>query len=296
MKVPQRVHAAVNRHSGSTPQYIGWTEINDYARRLFSELFGTFLLTWIHAGLALSLANTAVTQASQPDQRVSIAADALGSGLGLAGLIYGLGHISGAHLNPGVSLAFLLRGDMNPWSWFPYVSAQVAGGFIAAGILDAVYINDAAHGNLGANQPAGGFTVLSAFWMEFIGSVFLQLAIVGTASRGKSVSDGHVALAGGLTIGALIAYLAPYGGGSFNPARSIGPGVLASDAVAHESTWIYVVSPLGAAVCSGLILRWLAPRKSKKDDDGHSTIGSPNTNNNGSSPAYILGQDKNVIV
>jgi len=238
-----------------------WTlcEFNNFSRCLMCEFLGTFILTWAHAGFALSLANTAVELSTQPDSQMTIAADAFGSGLTLAGLIYGLGHISGGHFNPGISLAFLLRGEMNPFRFFPYVITQVAGGFFAAGILDAVFINDDAHGNLGANHPAGGFTVLSAFWMEFIGSIVFQIAVLGTSSRGKNFGS-HAALAAGLTIGAQIAYLAPYGGGSMNPARSIGPGVLASNPDVRGSTWIYVASPLGAALCTGIGLRWLTPK------------------------------------
>jgi len=239
--------------------------IKNYARRLASEFLGTLILTWSHAGVALSLANTAVELEGRPDQHMNIAADAFASGLTLTGLIYALEHISGAHLNPGVSLAFVFHGDMNPKSLLPYITAQIAGGIAAAGILDAVFINDDFHGNLGANRPLGGFTVLSAFWMEFIGSIFLQLAILGTASR-KNMKE-HSALAAGLTIGAMIAYLAPYGGGSMNPARSIGPGILASNPNVRGATWIYVASPFAASFFTGFGLKWLAPVDKKESQE-----------------------------
>jgi aquaporin Z len=148
---------------------------------------------------------------------------------------------------------------MRLFSLVAYVLSQVAGGFAAAGILDAVFINDNAHGNLGANHPTAGFTIQAAFWMEFIGSLFLQAAIVSTATRGKEIGS-RAALAAGLTIGAMITYLVPYGGGSFNPARSLGPGMLASDPNVRAETWIYVVAPLVAAVFSGLVLRWVSPK------------------------------------
>jgi MIP family channel proteins len=298
MQVSQRVHTAANRRTSDgnkASKKITWTDVNNYARRLFGEFVGTFILTWVHAGLALSLSNTAVTLESQPDQRVSIAADAFGSGLSLAGLVYGLGNISGAHFNPSISLVFVLRGDMNPLSWFPYVAAQVAGGFAAAGILDAVFINDDAHGNLGANHPSGGFTILAAFWMEFIGSAFLQLAIVGTAARGKNIG-GHAALAAGLTIGSLIAYLAPYGGGGLNPARSIGPGVLASNPDVRGSTWIYVVAPLGASLFSGLILKWLAPKQDKKGEDENAVGALQNNSTTAGEQQHEQDTSKNHIV
>jgi len=294
--VSQRVHSAANRlntsHDITKP--IDWKDVNQYVRRLVAELLGTFILTWAHAGLALSLANTAVTLESAPDSRMTIAADGFTSGLVLTGLIYGLGHVSGAHLNPSISFVFLLLGDMNPMSFFPYVAAQIAGGFWAAGILDAVFINDAAHGNLGANQPSGGFTVASAFWMEFIGSVLFQLAVVGTATRGKRMGS-HAALAGGLTIGAAIAYMAPYGGGSFNPARSIGPGVLASDEDAHNSTWIYVASPMGAALCTGLLLRWMTPKCDRvEEEEVYAVI--PLRNNTGAGDEHARnGKDVGVV-
>jgi MIP family channel proteins len=262
----QRVHAGAPvkpARRGLTPQLqsIDLTPfaVNEYSRCLVGEFIGTLFLTWTHAGLALSIANTTAETTLQ-DARVNIAAVGIGSGLSLAGLVYGLGPISGAHLNPSVSLAFLLRGDMKLLSFVAYVLAQIAGGFVGAGILDAVFINDNAHGNLGANHPAAGFTVLAAFWMEFMGAFFLQLAILSTATKGRDIG-GHAALAAGLTIGAMITYIVPYGGGSFNPARSLGPGVIANNPEVRSAVWIYIASPFGASIFTGLGLRWLSPHK-----------------------------------
>lgn len=254
-RIHSRPNGGLNRQNSFT-----MGDFHNYLRRLVGEFIGTFILTWANAWMALSLSNTAVVFAPGSNNAVNIAADAIGSGLTLTGLVYALGDVSGAHLNPGVSLAFVFRGDMKPLSWFPYALAQFAGGFAAAGILAAVFINDAAHGYLGANQPLGGFTIHSAFWMELLGSALLQLAVVGTACRGKNIGN-HAALAAGLTLGALIAILAPYGGGGLNPARSLGPGILANSSSVRGIVWVYVVSPLGAAIFSGLIVRWLAPSK-----------------------------------
>jgi glycerol uptake facilitator-like aquaporin len=218
------------------------------ARKCVSELCGTFAVTFFHAGIAASTANTAVMN-SLPTQQTNITAVGLVSGLSLAGIVYAFGHIS-AHVNPAVSLAVTLRGDMYPLMLIPYFISQVAGAFLAAGILAAVFINDSAHGNLGANAPTGGFSVGTGFLMEFFGSAFLIFGILGTATRGKGF-DGHSAIAAGFAVGAGIGFLAPYGGGSFNPARSLAPGMLATEPGVRGVTWVYVVSPLAAAVrCS----------------------------------------------
>ena len=186
MKSASRVYVRPLRQKSGKSNAWTRSSVNNYLRRLFGEFIGTFLLTITNALAALGLSDTLVNQAN-PNARINIASDAITSGMALAGLVYALGHISGAHFNPSISLAFVLRGTMSPISYFPYAFAQIGGGFFAAGILDAVFINDAAHGYLGANYPAAGFTIQSAFWMEFIGSIFLQLAVLGTASRGANI-------------------------------------------------------------------------------------------------------------
>jgi MIP family channel proteins len=281
-----RVHSLRRGESSSKKIDLSLSSINNFARRLAGEAIGTFFLTWMHAGLALSIANTEKMLTTSPqtaakgDSRTNPAAAGLGAGFSLAGLVYALGHISGAHFNPGVSLAFVCRGDMNPLLWFPYVAMQLAGAIGAGAVLLAVFNSGPEYGSLGANHPTDGFNVVAAFWMEFIATVFLHLAIIGTATRGTNIG-GHAALASGLTIGSLVAFLTPYGGGSMNPARSIGPAIFAADPGVRQYLWIYVTAPLASGIITGTLLRWLAPpnRGSKKGEEEQLATGTLENDN-----------------
>lgn len=229
-------------------------------RRLAAEFLGTFVLVFIHAGLALSVSNTASEE--QPGNRTTLIAVGVGDGASLTGLIYALGHISGAHFNPAVSLAFVLKGAFSLSGLLLYWATQIGAAFAAAGVLDAFFTGDKQHGSLGANYPRGGFGISAAFWLEYIVSLILYMVILGTASRGKVVGP-HAALAVGATIGFVVLMGHPYGGSSMNPARSLAPGVLTSNADARDSVWIYVVAPLCAALTMGPLMRWLSPTQGK---------------------------------
>lgn len=244
-------------------------------RRLVAEWIGTFFLTLWHAGLALSVRNTFRDVLDVPNDRTTVAANGMGSGLSLLALIYSLGHVSGAHFNPAVSLLFVMKGDFSPLLMLAYWVMQVSAGFAAAGILDAVFSSSRDHGSLGANYPKGGFSVNMAFWMEFLAAIFHQLIILGTATRGSLV--GAVSAVGvGSVVASIVLFLSPYGGGSVNPARSIGPGVLTSNTYARDHTWIYVVAPLASAVLVGPFMRWLSPTAGdSKKEEVHAAAGQP---------------------
>lgn len=249
-------------------------------KALFSEFAGTFFVTLTNASAALALTETLSSQPN-PNARMSIASAAVASGLTLTSLVYSLGPISGAHFNPSISLAFVLRGDV-AYSWFfPYAIAQFSGGILASVLLAAIFPDDATHGYLGANHPIGAFNTETAFWMEFIGSIFLQLVVLGTASQGANIGSDS-ALAAGLSLAAMVAMLLPYGGGSLNPARSLGPSIIDTSPEIIRTMWIYIAAPFGAAVCIGIVLRWLKPRHDIKYveidsvDDGM-TVASQNT-------------------
>lgn len=206
-------------------------------RRLFAELFGTFLLVLVGAGAAV------VDAKSQG--AISRAAAVVSPGLMVLAIILFMGAVSGAHLNPVVSVAFALRGDF-PWRRVPgYMATQLVGAALACLFLLAV-LGNVKH--LGATLPGPGYRAWQAFLMEIVLTATLVSVILGTASAAQNVGTigalgvgGYIALAG--------LWAAPISGTSMNPARSFGPALVSGDWTAY---WVYIAGPLiGAALAVG---------------------------------------------
>jgi aquaporin Z len=200
-------------------------------RRLFAETLGTFMLVLVAAGGAILHAKGQITLAS------AVAAP----GLMVTAIILFMGAVSGAHLNPVVSLAFALRGDF-PWRRVPgYLVTQLLGATLACLFLEAVFGNV---DHLGATLPGAGYADWQALLMEVVLTASLVSVILGTASAAQNV--GRVAA---LAIGGYIAlaglWSTPVSGTSMNPARSFGPALVSGDFSAY---WVYVAGPLAGAL------------------------------------------------
>lgn len=239
-------------------QVVGWVEavetsaeqrIQDFNdphqewRRLFSELLGTFFLVLVAAGGGM------MGQAF-PDT-ISRSAAVVAPGLMVMAVILFMGKVSGAHLNPAVSLAFAMRGDF-PWRRVPgYIVVQLVGASVAALFLQAVVDVSATYGS---NYPASGYSDGAAFWMEVVLTLGLVSVILGTASGAQNIGiigafgvGGYIALAG--------LWGSPISGTSMNPARTFGPDLVGADFAAY---WVYVAGPLVGAVLAvgaGFVLR-----------------------------------------
>jgi aquaporin Z len=200
-------------------------------RRLFSELLGTFMLVLVAAGGGMLHAQG----------KISLPAAVVAPGLMVLAIILFMGAISGAHLNPAVSLAFALRGDF-PWKRVPgYVVVQLLGATLACLFLLAVLGNIE---HMGATLPGPGYANWQAFLMEIVLTTVLVSVILGTASAAQNVGaiaalgvGGYIALAG--------LWSAPVSGTSMNPARSFGPALVSGD---FSSYWVYVAGPLAGAL------------------------------------------------
>jgi aquaporin Z len=200
-------------------------------RRLFSELLGTFMLVLVAAGGGIL----------HGEGQISLAAAVVAPGLMVMAIILFMGAVSGAHLNPAVSLAFALRGDF-PWKRVPgYVVIQLLGATLACLFLDAVF-GDVQH--LGATLPGSGYAHWQALLMEIVLTATLVSVILGTASSAQNVGrvaalgvGGYVALAG--------LWSAPVSGTSMNPARSFGPALVSGD---FSGYWVYVLGPIAGAL------------------------------------------------
>jgi aquaporin Z len=204
-------------------------------RRLFSELLGTFLLVLAAAGGGLLHAKG----------QVSLSAAVVAPGLTVMAIILFMGAVSGAHLNPVVSIAFALRGDF-AWKRAPlYVLAQLLGAALAAVFLLAVFGNV---GHLGATLPGPGYHAWQAFVLEIALTGGLVSVILGTASEAQNVgSVGALGVGGYIALAGL--WAAPVSGTSMNPARSFGPALVSGD---WSSFWVYVAGPLiGAVIAVG---------------------------------------------
>jgi aquaporin Z len=204
-------------------------------RRLFAEVLGTFLLVMVAAGGGLLHAKG----------QISLAAAVVAPGLMVMAIILFMGAVSGAHLNPVVSIAFAARRDFPMRRVLGYVLAQLIGAALACLFLLAVFGNVE---HLGATLPGPGYHAWQAFLMETALTAGLVSVILGTASAAQNVGaigalgvGGYIALAG--------LWSAPVSGTSMNPARSFGPALVSGD---WTSYWVYVAGPLaGAAIAVG---------------------------------------------
>jgi aquaporin Z len=210
-------------------------------RRLFAELLGTFLLVLVGAGGAVvgALTHGAVGR----DAAVA------SPGLMVMAIILFMGAVSGAHLNPAVTLAFTLRRDF-PWRRVPgYVLAQLAGATLACMLLWALY---GKVGALGATEPGPAIADWKAMVTELVLTVGLVSTILGTASRAQNVGAlSAVAVGGYIILSGL--WSSPISGASMNPARSFGPAVVLGR---FDHLWLYWVGPAaGATIAVGIA--WL---------------------------------------
>jgi aquaporin Z len=210
-------------------------------RRLFSELFGTFLLVSVGAGAA-------VVDATSHGQ-ISRAAAVVAPGLMVLAIILFMGAVSGAHLNPAVTIAFTLRGDF-PLARVPgYVVVQLLGATLAVLFLKAVF---GTVGSLGQTVPGPGIHDWQALLIEMLLTLGLVSTILGTASRAQNVGalsavavGGYIALAG--------LWASPISGAVMNPARAFGPDVVLGN---FSHFWIYVVGPCAGALIA-VVFAWL---------------------------------------
>ena len=198
--------------------------------RLAAEFVGTFALVFAGCGAIMVDAKTG---------QLGHVGVAISFGLVIMVMIYALGHVSGAHLNPAVTLAFALTRHFPRREILPYWAAQLAGAFVAAALLRAS-LGDIAH--IGATFPSG--SDVQAFVWETVLTFFLMLVIMAVATDTRAVGEA-AAIAIGATVGLDAMFGGPITGASMNPARSLGPGIVAGDLTA---IWIYLLAPvLGAA-------------------------------------------------
>ena len=214
--------------------------------KALAEFFGTFILVFFGVGSAVLMG-----------AHIGFHGIAVAFGLSIVAAAYGLGAISGAHLNPAVSLGFVASGRMTAADFVTYCIAQIAGGIAAAGVIYVIATGKAdytiASDGLGQNGFGagynGGYSMMAALVFEFV-ATFLFVTVILGATRADAPA-GFAGLAIGLTLAGVHLVGIDVTGVSVNPARSIGPAVFAGGQ-AIADLWLFLAAPLAGGLVAGL--------------------------------------------
>jgi aquaporin Z len=223
--------------------------------KALAEFIGTFTLVLFGCGAAV-IAGPAVGATT-----VGVLGIAFAFGLAIVAMAYGIGSISGCHVNPAVSLGVLLAGKMSAGDFVTYVIAQCLGAIAGTAVLYLIMSGKGAgwDGGLGANGWGegymGGYDTLSAFVFEAVATFIFLIAILGVTRPGTPT---HIAGFAGLAIGLTLVLIHIVGinvtGVSVNPARSLGPALF-TGGNALAQLWLFIVAPLVGAAIAGLLSR-----------------------------------------
>ena len=201
-------------------------------KKYIAEVLGTFCLVFSGTG--------AIVINDVSGGTVTHVGVALTFGLVVMAMIYAIGDVSGAHLNPAVTFGFWLARRFPSKAVIPYVVSQILGAFLASGLMRVMFLS---HATLGATQPAG--SALQSFVLEVVLTAMLMFVILAVSSGAKEKG-----LMAGIAIGGIIGlealFAGPISGASMNPARSLAPAVVSGN-LTH--LWVYLAAPpLGAAI------------------------------------------------
>lgn len=228
--------------------------------RLAAEFFGTM---W----LVLGGCGSAVLAASFPQYGIGFAGVAFAFGLTVLTMAYALGHVSGCHLNPAVSLGLVIGGRFKAKDLLPYIVAQVAGAVVAAGVLYLIASGKAgfdlaggfASNGYGEHSP-GGYSLTAALVCEFVLTFFFLMIILGATDERAPSGFAPLAIGLGLTLIHLISI--PVTNTSVNPARSTGPALFVGG-WALSQLWLFWIAPLGGAALAGGVYRLVSGERSQ---------------------------------
>ena len=219
----------------------------DTVPRLTAELLGTFFLVYFGAGAATNAAG-------------GLVGVALAHAFALALAVWIFGSVSGAHVNPAVSIALALKGRLAWVDVALYVVAQLVGAFLAALMVWATFGQAGVDAGLGATHVGSGFSTAGALLAEIVGTFLLVSAVYILAVR-ERVPVGFAGLGIGVALGAAILAIGPVSGASLNPARSFGPELVLTIAGDPDWSkfWIYLVGPIVGAILAVYAHDYLTP-------------------------------------
>ncbi len=228
------------------------------SKKFAAEFIGTF---W----LVLGGCGSAVLAAAFPEVGIGLAGVSLAFGLTVLTMAYAIGHISGCHLNPAVTLGLWAGGRHPLGEVLPYIVAQVLGGIAGAFVLYMIASGAPGFdlsGGLAANgfgeHSPGGYSLYSGFLTEVVMTLMFLVIILGATDRRAPAGFAPIAIGLGLTLIHLISI--PVTNTSVNPARSTGPAVMVGD-WALGQLWLFWVAPILGALIAGYLYRWLGDEK-----------------------------------
>lgn len=225
-------------------------------KKLAAEFFGTF---W----LVLGGCGSAVLAAGFPAVGIGLLGVSLAFGLTVLTIAYSLGHISGAHLNPAVSIGLFVGGRFSAKELVPYIIAQIAGALVAAGVLYVIATGNGNEiGNFAANgygeHSPGGYNLTAAFVTEVVMTAMFLIIILGATDDRAPKGFAGIAIGLALTLIHLISI--PVTNTSVNPARSISQAVFVGG-WALSQLWLFIVAPIVGAIIAGVIYKWLGSNR-----------------------------------
>lgn len=231
-------------------------------KKLMAEFIGTF---W----LVLGGCGSAVLAAGIPDIGIGLVGVSLAFGLTVLTGAYALGHISGGHFNPAVSVGLWVGGRFDKKELLPYIASQVLGGILGAGVLYLIVsgqsgfegyskAGDFASNFYGVEQYGHTFTMTAALVTEVVMTFMFLIVILGATHKNASPGFGGMAIGLALTLIHLISI--PVTNTSVNPARSTSQALFAG-AEAMGQLWLFWVAPIVGAILAGLVYKFMAPQK-----------------------------------
>ena len=237
--------------------------------KTLAEFFGTFWLVFGGCGSAVLAANFLTKAGDTPiNLGIGFVGVSLAFGLTVMTMAYAIGHISGCHLNPAVSVGLCVGGRFDKSELLPYIAAQVLGGAAGAGVLAVIAGGQAgfsmaggfASNGFGDHSP-GHYTMMSAFVAEVVLTFFFLMIILGATDKRAPQGFAPIAIGLGLTLIHLIGI--PVTNLSVNPARSTGPAIFVGG-WAIQQLWLFWLAPIIGAVLAGLVYPIMAGRPSGK--------------------------------
>jgi len=230
---------------------------NDMSRRLIAEFFGTFWLVFGGCGAA-------VLAAGFPGLGIAFVGVAFAFGLTVLTMAYAVGHISGGHFNPAVTIGLWAAGRCANKHVIPYIVVQVIAAIVAAAILWVIASSQPGWvpGRFAANGygdlSPGKYGLGGCFLDEVVMTFFFLFIIIGTTSKGAATGFAGIPIGLGLTLIHLVSI--PVTNTSVNPARSTGPALFAGGEYVAQ-LWMFWIAPLIGAVIAGLLTRWMYERE-----------------------------------
>ena len=218
---------------------------NASLKKYLAELIGTFALVFCGTG--------SIIVDQQSGGAIGLVGISFAFGIIVIAVIYIFGNISGAHINPAVTIALMVAKATSKIDALFYILAQISGAFLASLLLKLMFPENL---TLGATLPSG--EVFPSFLMEFILTFFLMLTIFGATAHKEFSSVAGLII--GFFVTGIILFAGPVSGGSFNPARSLAPAMVSGNLT---SVWIYLIAPTLGAIAATFVWKVFTFEKQK---------------------------------